>query len=297
MIGMHTPLFIFGATGFVGRNLLAGLASRGYRVTCLVRDAAGAELVGRYGASAVIGDVLEPETYRTAIPPGSQVLYLIHALGPQVPRGKFSDLDRRAAALMLPACRQAGVRRIIHLGGLGDATEKLSRHLASRAEVSRMISDSGLPAAILRASIIFGTDSASYEILRAALKLPIVPLPPWRNTRVQPIAIQDVIRCLFGTLAHPDLTGLFDIGGPAVYTYGELLRTLAAALGLSRKFFNIPVEARAFAALLLSQLSGVGVGETHALLQSLENTSIVPGENAISTVFGFEPTPVLARVR
>lgn len=289
-------LFFFGGSGFVGRNLLTTLAGRGHSIFCLVRDRRGAELVKRFGVEPVIGDVLAPERYLSAIPPGSIVLYLVHTMGPQTRGGSFLDLDRRAAALMLRVCRQAGVGRIIHLSGLFKPGEPLSRHLKSRAEVSRKIMESGLPAVILRAAIIFGDGSASYEILKAALKFPIVPLPPWRNVKVQPIVIGDVIRCLIAAIERPDLAGrTLDIGSPEIYTYGELLRKFAKALGLKRKFLPIPFEARPLAALLLSQLSDVGVGETSALLESLSNTSIVQGENAIQTVFGFRPTPLFHR--
>ncbi len=288
-----SPLFIFGGTGFVGRSLLAGLAGRGYAITCLVRTVRGVETVQRLGARPVIGDVLQPETYSSAIRSGSIVIYLIHTMGFQRQAGDFEDLDRRAARTMLEVSRQAGVALIIHLSGLFDSRENLSRHLASRAEVAELIRRSGIPAIILRASIIFGQGSASYEILKAALALPVVPLPPWRQTRVQPIAIGDVIRSLIAAIERPELAGrTLDIAGPEVFTYGELLRRFAASLGLKRRFFNVPFGAHQLAALLLSRLSDIGVRETYALLESLRNTSIVSGENAIVTVFGFQSTPV-----
>ena len=286
-------IFVFGATGFVGRNLLAGLRGRGYQIICLVRDERGAELVRGLGGESAIGDVRKPETCRRAIPPESTVVYLIHLMATPPWRGDFRTLDRQSALIMTRTCREAGIGRIIHISGLFNPVENLSRHLASRAEVCRIIHSSGIPATILRASIIFGPGSASYELLKAALKPPIVPLPPWRDTQVQPVAIQDVIRCLRVAIERQDLAGrVLDIGGPKIYTYGELLRRFAASLGLGRKFFNTPFEARPLAALLLSKLSGVGVGETYALLESLWNTSVVPSENAIKAVFGFWPTSV-----
>ncbi len=293
---MPGSLFVFGGTGFVGRNLLEALRSRGYGITVLVRNPREAERAADLGASPVIGDVLDPETYRAALRQGSTVIYLIHAMGPQAVRGDFAGLDRRAAEMLARVCRERNVLRIIHLSGLSHPSEKLSRHLESRAEVCRIIQGSGLPAAIIRASIIFAPGSASYEILNAALSLPVVPLPPWRETKVQPIAIHDVIRCLAAAIEHPNLLksdfNRLDIGGPEIFTYDRLLRRFAAARGIRKLFFNIPLEGRWLAARILSKRSGIALGETSALLESLENTSIVQGKNAIQTVFGFEPTPI-----
>ncbi len=282
------PIFIFGATGFVGRNLLVGLAGRGYQVTCLVRDSRGAELVSRLGTRPIVGELLQPETYRPAIQPGSTVIYLVRMGDP-----RRYGRDQTGARIVMPTCRDAGVSRVVHLTGLLDPRERLSPYFASRLAVARVVQESGLPTAILRASLIFGQGSVSYELLKAALlRLPVIPLPPWRGTRVQPIVIADVIRCLHATIERAGLTGVFDIGGPEVYTYGELLKKFAEVRGLRRKFFNLPFEARPLAALLLSRLSGIGVGETRALLESLQNASVVSGENAIETVFGFRPAPV-----
>lgn len=286
-------IFIFGATGFVGRNLMPALAGRSYETICLVRDARGRDFVRQYGAEAVVGDVLQPGSYRAALQPGSTAVYLIHAMGPQAVRGDFAGLDRRAAQAMLDAGHAAGASRIIHLSGLYDPRERLSRHLASRAEVAAMIAASAIPATILRAAMIFGSGSASYEILKAALSLAVVPLPPWRETRVQPIAISDVIRCVVTTIERQDLTGrTLEIGGPEIFTYGRLLRRFAEARGLRKIFSNIPFEGRWLAARILSKRSGVALGETYTLLESLNNTSVVSGENAIQSVFNFRPTPI-----
>lgn len=289
-------IFIFGGTGFVGRNLLASLRGRGCGITVLVRNPREAGSTAGLGASPVVGDVLDPETYREALQPGSTVIYLIHAMGRQRERGDFSAHERRAAAAMLAVCRETGASRIIHLSGLTDPRERLSRHLSSRAEVCRIIRQSGIPHTILRASIIFGPGSASYEILKAALSLPVVPLPPWRDIRVQPITASDVIRCLVAAIEHPNLLKSdfngFDIGGPEIFTYGLLLRRFAASGGLRKIFFSIPFEARWIAARILSRRSGVALGQTQALLESLRNTAIVSGGNAVEAVFGFRPTPV-----
>lgn len=286
------PLFIFGPTGFVGRNLLASLRGRGYAITGLVRDSRGVELVRSLGAQAAIGEILKPETYRNAIPPRSSVVYLVRMGAPE-----RYELDRQVAETAIRVCRGAGVSRIIHLTGLLDLARRLPPYFENRYRIARIIERSGLPFTILRASIIFGEGSVSYELLKAAVvHLPVIPLPPWRNTKVQPIVIGDVIRCLIATIENPGLVNRsLDIGGPEVYTYGELLRKFAAAQGLGRKFFNIPFHAHLVAASILGPLARVRVGETAALLESLSNTSVVQGENAIPTIFGFRPTPIFHR--
>ena len=284
-------IFIFGGSGFVGRNLLRSLKGCGYNLTCPVRDATAARTVHELGCRPVIADLLKPETYRAFLTSGSIAVYLVRTGSP-----RHYARDHETALTVAEAAAKAGVSRLIHLTGLLDPSERLAPYFASRYRVAQALEAVGPPTTLLRASMIFGEGSISYELLRAAVeRLPIIPLPPWRNIRVQPVAIADVIHCLVSTIERSELAGrTLDIGGPKVYTYGELLKRFAASLGLRRRFFTVPFEARALASLLLSKLSGVGVGETAALLENLKNTSVVPGENTIVTVFGFQPTPVFS---
>ncbi|MCD0482219.1 SDR family oxidoreductase [Streptacidiphilus sp. ASG 303] len=244
----HSPqlnCLVTGATGYIGGRLVPELLSAGHRVRCLARTPSKLRdqpWAGR--AEAVRGDVTDPESLRSALEGMDVAYYLVHALGTG---SSFEETDRRAARAFADAAREAGVRRIVYLGGLapsGVPEEELSPHLRSRAEVGRILLDSGVPTAVLRAAVILGSGSASFEMLRYLTeRLPVMVTPSWVNTRIQPIAVRDVLRLLVGAATlPPEVNRTFDIGGPEVLTYREMMQRYAAAAHLrSRVILPVPV--------------------------------------------------------
>lgn len=229
---------VTGATGYIGGRLVPELLDAGYRVRCLarspdkLRDHPWAEQ-----AEVVRGDVTDAASVRRALEGVDVAYYLVHALG----TGKdFEETDRRAARTFADQARAAGVRRIVYLGGLtpaGVPERELSPHLRSRAEVGRILLDSGVSTTVLRAAVIIGSGSASFEMLRYLTeRLPVMVTPAWVNTRIQPVAVRDVLRALVGSARMPeDVNRTFDIGGPDVLTYREMMVRYAAVAGLPRR--------------------------------------------------------------
>uniref|UniRef100_UPI0030F4B08C SDR family oxidoreductase n=1 Tax=Streptomyces sp. GSL17-111 TaxID=3121596 RepID=UPI0030F4B08C len=236
-------VLVTGASGYVGGRLVPELLAAGYRVRCLARSPKKLRDHPWAGDVEVVrGDVTDEESVRAALSDMDVAYYLVHALG----SGRdFERTDGLAARIFGRACRDAGVRRLVYLGGLtpsGVPEEELSPHLRSRAEVGRILLDSGVPTAVLRAAVVIGSGSASFEMLRYLTeRLPVMVTPSWVGTRVQPIAVGDVLRYLVGSAALPeDVSRTFDIGGPDVLTYREMMQRYAAIAGLPRRFI-VPV--------------------------------------------------------
>ncbi len=179
------------------------------------------------------GDVTDPASIETALTDGEVVYYLVHSLA----RKDFVEVDREAARTVAEAAKTAGVRRLVYLGGIVPDDEELSPHLASRAEVGRVLLDSGVPALVLQAAVIIGSGSASFEMLRYLTeRLPAMITPRWVHNRIQPIAIRDVLHYLVHAAELPsEVNGAFDIGGPDVLTYLEMMRRYAVVAGLPRR--------------------------------------------------------------
>ncbi|GAB3107607.1 SDR family oxidoreductase [Streptomyces calidiresistens] len=237
-------VLVTGATGYLGGRLVPQLLAAGRPVRCLartpakLRDHPWADRV-----EIVRGDVTDEESLRAALAGVKVAYYLVHALGTGP---GFEATDRRAARLFGRLAREAGVRRIVYLGGLtpADVPERdLSPHLRSRAEVGRILLDSGVPTVVLRAAVIIGSGSASFEMLRYLTeRLPVMVTPRWVRTRIQPIAVRDVLRYLLGAAdLPPEVNRSFDIGGPEVLTYRGMMRRYAAVAGLPRRVI-VPVH-------------------------------------------------------
>lgn len=234
---------VTGATGYVGGRLVPRLLAAGHEVRCLTRSARRLRDVPWASKVDVVeGDVASGEGLVAACEGADVVFYLVHALG----RGDFEDVDRRSAQAMAKAAATAGVRRIVYLGGpvpTGDGTA--SAHLRSRDEVARILLDGDVPAVVLRAAVIIGSGSASFEMLRYLTeRLPVMVTPRWVRNRIQPIAIRDVLRYLVASVeAFPfRLNRAFDIGGPDVLTYAEMMQRYARVAGLPRRAL-MPVRA------------------------------------------------------
>ena len=241
--GAGPHCLVTGATGYIGGRLVPALLAEGYRVRCVARSPGALRDYPWTGDVEVVrGDVMDAESVAGAMRDIDVAYYLVHALG--TGRG-FEETDRRSARIFAEQARAAGVRRIVYLGGLtpaGVPDGELSPHLRSRAEVGRILLDSGVPTAVLRAAIIIGSGSASFEMLRYLTeRLPVMVTPNWVHTRIQPIAVRDVLRTLVGSARMPDdVNRAFDIGGPEILTYRQMMMRYAAVAGLPRRLI-LPV--------------------------------------------------------
>jgi uncharacterized protein YbjT (DUF2867 family) len=233
-------VLVTGATGYIGGRLIPGLLAAGHRVRVLVRDPARLRAHSWAGRVEVAhGDALVPGDLAGAMAGVEVAYYLIHSLGTG-PR--FERTDRRAARTFAAAARAAGVSRIVYLGGLSPAGDDLSPHLESRREVGEIFLQSGVPTIALRAAVIIGSGSASFEMLRYLTeRLPVMVTPRWVSTRIQPIAVRDVLHYLVAAASLPDdVRGGFDVGGPDVLTYREMMQRYARVAGLERRLI-VPV--------------------------------------------------------
>jgi uncharacterized protein YbjT (DUF2867 family) len=225
---------VFGATGYIGGRLVPALLSAGHQVRVVARAPGKlAEVPWRDQVEIVPGDVTDAGSTRDAMADQDVVYYLVHSLN----RRDFVNVDRRAAQVVAEAACVAGATRLVYLGGITPDTGPLSDHLASRAEVGQILLDSGVPAIVLRAAVILGSGSASFEMLRYLTeRLPAMVTPRWVHNRIQPIAVRDVLHYLTAAAALPlTVNRAFDIGGPDVLTYLEMMRRYAVVARLPRR--------------------------------------------------------------
>jgi uncharacterized protein YbjT (DUF2867 family) len=242
-------ILVTGATGFIGRRLVAALVAEGRKVRCLVRRP---DAVLPDAAEITVGDLLEPATLVDPIAGVDTAYYLVHSMG--AGHGGFERRDRQAAENFVAAAGRAGIRRVIYLGGLGEDGDNLSDHLASRREVAQILGAGPYELTFLRAAVIVGAGGASFEMIRSLVeRLPVMVTPRWVSTRCQPIAVDDVIRYLVGCLEDERTSGeAFDIGGPEILTYREMMERFARIVG--RPLLVIPVP------FLTPRLSSYWVG-------------------------------------
>ena len=279
-------ILIVGASGYVGGRLVSVLRARGHDLTLASRDAR--VLADRFPDERVVtADLLDASTLTAALEGIDVAYYLAHSMG-AAERG-FADRDRRAARNFAEAASRAGVARIVYLGGLGDDSADLSHHLASRHETGAELAAHGVLVTEFRAAVIVGSGSASFEILRHLTeRLPIMITPRWVNTRCQPIGIGDVLDYLAGALDHPEVTGIVEIGGPDVLSYGDMMRRYARARGLRRLMIPVPVLTPRLSSYWVNLISPVPASIARPLIEGLRNEVIVrdPGP---ATRFGLTP--------
>ena len=270
------PYAVFGATGFVGRRLVRRLLGRGHRVRALVRTPAEAADLAAAGAVLIPGDVLDAAAVAQTLRGVSAAYYLVHSLG----ETDFAERDQRAASILAEAARDEGVAQLVFLGGLAPVPAEsaaagrrpLSAHLASRTAVADLLLGGPVPAIVLRASMIIGSGSASFELLRRMVHwAPVLPAPDWMGTRIQPIAIEDVLHYLNVCAELPaPMNASIDIGGPDVVTYSALVQRYARAARLPRRLL-VPAPAlfSRFAAVAFARVVAPSARVSRPLLESL----------------------------
>jgi uncharacterized protein YbjT (DUF2867 family) len=281
-------VLVTGASGYIGGRLVPELLSRGYRVRIMVRGRSTECTELWPQAEVAFADALKIEELRPALAGVHTAYYLIHSL--LLGTREFEAADIQAAVNFRQAAEEAGVRRIVYLGGLGDDRTKLSSHLQNRMRVAEELWRGSVPVTILRAAIIIGSGSASYEIIKHLVKrLWIIPIPKWARNRCQPIAIRDVIKYLVGVLEIPETAGKrFDIGGADVLTYREMMRTLVDVLHKRRLFIRFPFSNMGLYSLAASFLTPVPAAITKSLMEGLKN-EVICEATAIKLFLPFEP--------
>ena len=270
---MAAQVLLTGATGYVGGRLLHRLEASGRQVRCLTRRPEALATRVADGTEVVAGDVLDAASLRRAMAGVETAYYLIHSMETST---RFEALDRLAARNFAEAARSAGVRRIVYLGGLGSG-DRLSPHLASRQEVGAILRASGVPTIEFRASIVIGSGSASYELVRALVEsLPLVIAPPWVETAAQPIAIEDVLEYLLAALECEDhRNAIFEIGGADAVTYADIIREYARQRGLRRPLLRSSLLTPRVARFFLGLITPVYGQVAGALVEGLRNETVV----------------------
>ena len=281
-------ILVTGATGYVGGRLVPELLARGYQVRVMVRAALNEHEQRWPGAEVVVADALSAGSLRAALHGIHTAYYLLHSL--LLGQEGLESTEIQAAGNFRKVAEQQGVTRIIYLGGLGEARAPLSPHLRSRMQVAEELGRGPVPTTVLRAAIIIGSGSASYEIIEHLVKsLPVLLVPHWAETRCQPIGIRDVIKYLVGVLETPETSGRsFDIGGKDVLTYREMLQILAELLGRRRLFVSCPFGSIRFFAYCASLLTPVPAPITRCLMEGITNEVVCQNDD-IKRILTFEP--------
>lgn len=286
-------VLVTGASGFVGSHLVPELVERGHDVVALTRDPAS--YVAPAGVEVVEGDVLDPDL---SLPSVDVAYYLVHSMEAGA---DFEERDRRAARNFRDAVDAAGIERIVYLGGLGSEDQGLSEHLQSRREVERLLGEGESALTALRAAIVIGEGSASFRIIRQlAARLPVMVTPSWVRTECQPIYIDDVVTYLVGVLEQPETAGqTYEIGGPDVLTYQEILTTTARILvGRPPLIVPVPVLSPGLSARWLGLVTDVDVSVAVPLVDGLRNRVVVTDDSIDAFVqpdlTGFEESVRLA---
>jgi uncharacterized protein YbjT (DUF2867 family) len=275
-------VLVAGASGFVGRRLCPALESAGHDVVAMTRRPAQYTGAG----TAVRADVGEPESLGPALVGCDAAYYLVHSLS----NSAFEAEDAAGARAFAAAAADAGLTRIVYLGGLGDDDDDLSAHLRSRREVESLLGSTGVAVTTLRAGIIVGHGGISWEITRQLVEhLPAMITPRWVRTRTQPIAIDDVVRYLVGVLELPAAAGrAFDIGGPEVLKYVDMMRRVAALEGRKRLVVSVPLLTPSLSSRWLSIVTDVDVQTGRSLIDSMSN-EVVVRDDSIRELVPFEP--------
>ena len=262
-------VLVAGASGFVGRRLCPALAEAGYDVVAMTRNPDRYDGVG----TPVAGDVHDAESLRPALDGCDLAFYLVHSLDSP----DFERLDASAASAFGRAAADAGVQRIVYLGGLGQDDDELSPHLRSRREVEQLLGSAGVPVTTLRAGIVIGHSGLSWEMTRQLVeRLPLMVTPRWVSTRTQPIAVSDVVRYLVGVLDVPETEGRpFEVGGDEVLRYSDMMRRVAAIERRPLVLLPVPLLSPRLSSHWLSLITDVDAKAGRSLVDSMVNEVVV----------------------
>lgn len=274
-------VLVAGGTGFVGRRLVDALVESGRGVRVMTRRPDDYHGLG----DPVYGDVSDEQSLADAIEGCAHAYYLVHSLDSL----DFESRDAAAATAFGRAAAAAGLGQIVYLGGLGDDSDELSAHLRSRREVEALLREAGVPVTVVRAGIIIGSGGISWEITRQLVDhLPAMITPRWVRTRTQPIAVSDVVRYLVGVLGNPAAAGrTFEVGGPEVLAYVDMLQRLAAVKRRPLPILPVPLLSPGLSSWWLSLVTDVDVRAGRHLVDSMVN-EVVVRDTSIQDVVPFE---------
>ena len=277
-----------GATGYIGGRLMRRLISDGRELRALARNPQ--QLAGE-PVEVVQGDAITGAGLREALEGVETAYYLIHSMERAAgPNGRFADLDRRAADNFARAAQEAGVDRVVYLGGLVPQSGELSPHLGSRLEVEQILLDAIPDSVALRASIVIGARSSSFQLLvRLVERLRVLPMPGWRDHRTQPIDERDAIAYLARAPLTPAAAGRsLDIAGPDVLTYAQMIERIAEAMGVGRVPLSLGVSMTHPAAAVVASVTGLDIELVRPLMESLEY-DLLPRNMDTPELFGLKP--------
>lgn len=296
-------VLILGATGFIGRRLVPELYVKGIRMRLFGRSLTRLSGTVPPGADCelVQGDAVSGEGLEEALRDVHTAFYLVHSMGGRTifKNAEYAAKDKQAAQNFTATAGLTGLRRVIYLGALGETHQDLSEHLKSRAEVASIISSGKPSATILRAAIIIGAGGSSFEMLRYLVeRLPVMGCPKWIDTKIQPIALRDVLSYLTGCLLNQRTSGKsFDIGGPDVLTYREMMQQYAEARGLARRLiFRVPFLTPLLSAYWVDLVTPVPSGVAHPLIEGLKS-EVICRDNRIDDLIKIDKTPFREAVR
>jgi uncharacterized protein YbjT (DUF2867 family) len=288
-------VLLTGASGYVGGRLLRALEARGHRVRCLARHPGLLRQRTAPSTEVVQGDVLDRPSLDAALRGITAAYYLVHSMGSSA---SFEAADREAARNFGQAAKAAGVERIVYLGGLGSDDTALSPHLRSRQEVGRILRESGVPVIEFRASIVIGSGSLSFEMIRALVeRLPVMVTPRWVKVPAQPIAIDDVLEYLVAALQRPvGESRVYEIGGADRMSYADVMRAYARQRGIRLRMIPVPVLTPFLSSLWLGLVTPLYARIGRKLIESIVHPTVVRDDAALR-VFAIRPVGVDEAVR
>ncbi|WAJ44079.1 DUF2867 domain-containing protein [Mycobacterium sp. Aquia_216] len=267
---------VTGATGYIGARLVPRLLDEGHRVRALARDPGKlTDVPWREQAEVARGDLADVESLIEAFARIDVVYYLVHSMGTSK---NFADEESRSVRNVVTAARRTGVRRVVYLSGLHPDGTGLSPHLESRKAVGDALIDSGVEAVVLQAGVVIGSGSASFEMIRHLTdRLPVMTTPKWVRNRIQPIAVRDVLYYLVAAATAPvPSSRTWDVGGPDVLEYGDMMRVYADVAGLRRRYlFVLPFLTPSIASLWVGTVTPIPSGLARPLIESLECDAVM----------------------
>jgi len=296
-------VLILGATGFIGSRLIKELAKKDIKMRLFVRSVSKASTIVPKDSDTEIveGDILKNEHIGDALKGIHSAYYLVHSMGGKLlsQQSDFAARDKKAARNFISASDSHGLKRVIYLGGLGETGDKLSEHLRSRMDVADILAKGKARETFLRAAVIIGAGGTSYEMLRYLVeRLPVMICPGWIDTRIQPIAVRDVLAYLVGCLMNPATAGrTFDIGGPDILTYRRMMDQYAQARQIAKRvIITVPFLTPKLSSYWVDLVTPVPAGIAHPLIEGMKN-EVVCRDNSIDQFVPIQKTSFYEAVK